>query len=331
MPEMAYTDDDAVKRLAWRPDDLNQSMLSFVRMSTPPLINVASRTSAFGSLDRLPQEILHIILNLLDLQTLSRMTQTCFSGLSGLSVIQSMRAYRGLLEHASSTIAALGQTKLLGIHIPAQLWGALRSDRCECCPYYGAFLFLPTCMRCCWECLRLKPSLRVLSLQQARPYFGLKKSHVQRLPALHPIPGNYMFSHTVKVPPQLVSAAAAKELGISVHGSCESFEDSLVRRLKSNSSRIIGRFYQRASMTPLKEDLLARPGQGNIPTSECFGMASTPFPYLQPSGSIKNGLWCTGCQLIAELYRARKLDPTTLARIVQRNWEPERVLHGKSR
>lgn len=179
--------------------------------------------------------------------------------------------------------------------------------------------------------MRLKPSLRVLSLQKARTYFGLKKSHVQRLPALHLIAGNYMFSHTVKVPPQLVSTAAVKELGISVHGSPESLEDNLLRRLKSKSSRVIGRFYQRASMTPLEEDLLSRPGQGNIPTSECFGMASTPFPCLQPSGGIEDGLWCKGCQLMAELYRARKLDPTTLARIVPHDWEPDRVLHGMSR
>uniref|UniRef100_A0A8H7TNU0 F-box domain-containing protein n=1 Tax=Bionectria ochroleuca TaxID=29856 RepID=A0A8H7TNU0_BIOOC len=117
---MACTDGDTIKRLAWRPDDLNQSMLSFIHMPTPPLINVASRTPAFGSLDRLPPEILDMVLNLLDLQTLSRMTQTCFSG---LSAIQSMTAYRELLEHAPFTIAALGQTKLLGAHTLAQLWG----------------------------------------------------------------------------------------------------------------------------------------------------------------------------------------------------------------
>src|SRR5690606_28814019 len=60
---------------------------------------------------------------------------------------------------------SLSRTKLLSLHSMIQLRRVLRSDRCECCPEYGAYLFLPTCVRCCWECLNANPSLRAISLK----------------------------------------------------------------------------------------------------------------------------------------------------------------------
>ena len=265
---------------------------------------------------------------MLDLQTISRISRV---SVQGLTVVQSLPAYQELLEHVPCVVAVLSQTKLLSLHSMIQLRGVLRSDRCECCPEYGAYLFLPTCVRCCWECLNINPSLRAISLKDAKKYFGLKERHLKQLPVLHTIPGNYIFTENTQVSSSLISAVAAKELGIMVHGSAENLANSLVRRFKAAKSITIGRFLQRASATPLGEDPLAGPCQGNIPPYDFFGMASIPIPSLQAPGIVEDGLWCKGCRYTFELHGSGRLDPVVLSWIIPPEWDPYRVLHGMSR
>jgi hypothetical protein len=112
--------------------------------------------ASLGKLDGLPIELLHNIFAMLDLQSLSRITQTC---LRGIVTVQALPGYRDLIRHAPQAVAALGKTRLLGCHSTSELHAALRSTNCSSYGEYGPFLFMPTCERCCYECLWRNQSL----------------------------------------------------------------------------------------------------------------------------------------------------------------------------
>ncbi|CVK91694.1 uncharacterized protein FPRN_09528 [Fusarium proliferatum] len=247
---------------------------------------LAERVSSLSILDRLPPEILYMLLGMLDIQTIASFVRASFRG---HSYIQSLLAYRDLVAFAPQTLMALGKTGLLNLHSVTELHAALRQERCASCVEYGAFFFLPTCERCCWECLRHNPSLRVLPPKEAKRYFGLSERHIRRLPTISVIPGNYGISRT---PSQrscrLVSVKAAKELGLMVHGSADQLSQVMMTKCKSGGLRVDGRFLQSDPVISQNQDPLLLPSQGNIPTDKFFGMASIPFPSLSASGRLEN-------------------------------------------
>lgn len=246
--------------------------------------------------------------------------------------MKSQHAYRDLVTVAPQLLWALARVGLLGLHSVAELHTALRTERCVTCIEYGAFLFLPTCERCCWECLRNNPSLRVISPKEAKKYFGLSYRHLQRLPTLHVIPGNYGIA-TDPSPRhcRLVSVKAARDLGLTVQGSTEKLAQVMAKRCGTRRHLIMGRYLQGEPAVPKGQDLLLLPSQGNIPIDNFFGMASIPLPSLSTSHQIEDGLWCLGCETTRRRYDTLYLPQYVLRAIVPLNCEPQRVLLGLER
>lgn len=98
--------------------------------------------SSIGILDCLPLEILQWALNLLDFQSLSRVSH---ASLLAKRVVESLPSYRDLMEHAPQTLKALELTGLVHVHSAAALHDTLQSEACVSCGEYGAFLSLLTC------------------------------------------------------------------------------------------------------------------------------------------------------------------------------------------
>jgi hypothetical protein len=146
-------------------------------------------TSSAGSLDSLPLELLHSICASLDFQSLSRLSRT---SLRGKAIVESLPAYRDLMKYAPYTLNALGKTGLISVHSPTMLHAALHSENCVSCGEYGAFLFLPTCERVCYECLQRNASFWVVSTRQARKYFNLTERQLKSEPYMRNIPGYYL-------------------------------------------------------------------------------------------------------------------------------------------
>ncbi|KAH9895546.1 F-box domain-containing protein [Xylariomycetidae sp. FL2044] len=289
----------------------------------------ADRVSSLGALDHLPPELLSILLGMLDSRSIA-----CFARVStrGNALVQSHRAYRDLVSVAPRVLVALGRVRLIGLHSVAELHAGLRMERCAYCAEYGAFLFLPTCERCCWECLRRVPSLRMISPKEAKRYFGLSDRHLRQLPTLYVIPGTYGISADA-APGQcrLVSVKAARALGLAVHGSVEKLAEAMARRVKSTRLLVTGRYLQAEPAGPEGQDSLMLPDQGNVPNDSFFGMASIPFPSLSNSGTIEEGLWCRGCQDVLRQYNSLRSRQDVLAAIVPPNLCSLRVLVGLER
>ncbi|KAI5458181.1 F-box domain-containing protein [Mariannaea sp. PMI_226] len=293
------------------------------------VMDANKQRSSIGALDKLPTEILYAVLNTLDLQSISRFSRVSSRG---RLVTQSLRSYRTLLNLAPCTVEALSRTGLLSVHSAATLETALRADRCTCCPFYGAFLFLLTCERCCWYCLSYHPSLRAISSRAARRFFCLLPRHIKQLPVLRSIPGRYRISgKDVNTSYSLVSARMARDLGISIHGSKENLVNVFAARGENSRATNTGRYLQGVSIDVSNPDPLAIPSQGNTPPDDFFGLATIPFPSLSTPEVVDNGNWCKGCQHTHELYRWRWLDTTILEKIVPGQLDPQRVLLGLER
>ena len=321
--------DNLISRLSHRPNHLLKAMITIPNPPRASNATLDDRSSSIGCLDRLPFEIVHIILSMLDVQSVTRVASV---SIRGGALVRSHPAYRDMMGFAPEAMAALGKTGLIGIHSLTKLHATLRSERCVCCREYGAFLFLPTCERCCWQCLRLSPSLRMLPPKEARKYFRLSQGHLERLPIISSIPGSYGILATAAPKPcRLVSVKQARELGIAVHGSAEKLSEAFARRCKSFFTIVTGRYFQSERLVFHTQDSLLLPDQGSVPKDKFFGMASIPFPSLRPADGIEYGLWCLGCQATFEHYSRLRLRQDVVATLVPRDHNPRQVLLGMER
>ncbi|KAF2171825.1 hypothetical protein M409DRAFT_18058 [Zasmidium cellare ATCC 36951] len=201
--------EDLLSRLADQPRYI---MTGMIKISNPATSSTIARTSdpssSLGRLDVLPLEILHYTFSMLDLRTLSSISQTC---LRGRGVIKSMPEYRDLIRYAPSTMTALGLTRLIEYHSAYDLHTPLLASECASCGEFGPFLFLLACERCCYGCL-----------------WSNKPSSVKKLPTMRSLPGTYWARHEITRIRRLrlVSVKAAKELALG--------EGKTVRALTQN-------------------------------------------------------------------------------------------------
>jgi len=289
--------------LAHQPCHIIDGMIKITKPARPLSIERSSNSSnPLGTLNVLPLELLHSILEMLDLQTLSSITRTC---LRGTAIVKSLPAYRDLLRHAPRALAALGMTRLLRCHSANALYVTLLSAKCASCSEYGAFLFLPTCERCCYECLWRNQSLWVISMSEAQRCFDLSPASVRRLPTLHSVPGQYYVRYSISRKRQLrlVSVRAAKELATKENKSASYLAQDLENRRTAGLSLdeyYTQRWLQAAPLQSPETELTTRSTQANVPNDKFCGMASILFPSLSSGDRVESGLWCLGCE---ETYR----------------------------
>lgn len=329
--------DALIHRLSYRPRHILKSMITLQLPNPPTTTAWPARASSLGVLDRLPPELLMAILSMLDLRSIIQFSSVCFLG---RSLAHASHAYRDLVTFAFEALFALRRLGLDGAYSVADLHAALCAEQCSSCNDYGIFLFLPTVKRCCWECLRHNPQLRLLSLKDAKRVFVLSKRSVDKLPKIHVIPGMYSLSR--KPAPEnciLTSVAAARAVGIWEHGSPDKLADALLKKYNSNVRKSagllsLGQFFQRGPRPVAHDqDILLLPTLTNIPDDMFFGMASLPFPSLSSPKHIELGLWCKGCSTTLRQYASSRLRNDILQTIVPPKSEchPTIVLIGLER
>jgi len=291
-----------ISLLAHQPRHIINGMIRVTKQATFSSIKRSPKSTApLGNLDVLPLELLHSIFSMLDLRTLSGITRTC---LRGTVVVESLPEYRDLIRHAPQAMAALGSTRLLHYHSASTLHATLLSASCSSCGEYGAFLFLPTCERCCYECLWRNQSLWVIPISEARKCFDLSVASAKELPTMRSLPGKYYVRCSISRKRQLrlVSVRAAKELAIKENKSTEYLAHSLENRRTAGTPSMdyyMLRWLQAAPLQPPGPELAVRSSGGNVPNvpNDMFcGMASVLFPSLLAGNRVDKGLWCLGCE-----------------------------------
>ncbi|RBR05895.1 uncharacterized protein FIESC28_11259 [Fusarium coffeatum] len=284
-------------------------------------------TSSLGQLDSLPAELLLSVIDLLDFQSLSRLSRV---SLLGKYVIEDLPAYRDVVEHAPEALVALGQTHLLSYHPATLIYSTLRQSRCVSCFAFGGFLLLPTCERVCFECLYENQSLRMTSPAMAKQCFGLTDQDLERIPVMHSVPGTFglRFQFAHKQVEHLVSVKQAKKLALEVHGSAENLAKLRPTyrpgRVSMKDAAVFKHFHE-ASLDPPGCDLSRLPRKAEVVEDDFGGMASIRFPYLSDSGTEK-GVLCQGCVVTYSHYVQGMLPQHTLSQLVPADVGPYRPL-----
>ena len=282
-------------RLGCRPDYMSNSMISIAEPIQSTLITSSlAPPSIMGAFGTFPAELLHLIFNSLDFRSLLRFLRVCHQT---KSMVESFPTYQRMMAHASTALIALGRTRLITYHTTATIHAALLSDKCICCEQHGAFLFLPSCERCCYQCLHTERSLRVIPVSMAEMCFSVGPKDLRRIPIMLSIPGTYCVGQEVtrRRRVRLVSIKQAEALGVSVHGS------RTAMLFASGLDQMYG--------VPLSRFLPARWMSGaatDYPPDDSFcGMASIAFASLRLHGANELehvALWCGPCQKYLDNY-----------------------------
>ncbi|KAH9885010.1 hypothetical protein F4778DRAFT_761618 [Xylariomycetidae sp. FL2044] len=299
----------------------------------PSDIRRESFPSSLGLLDTLPAELLFLTLNLLDFQSLSRLSRVSFKG---KAVVENLAPYTDMMKHAPTALAALGRTRLLHLHPATLLRQVLRSDKCVSCFGFGAFLFLPTCERVCFACLYENLSLHMTTTDLAKQCFNLTERQLQRVPIMHSIPGTYGMRRGVsrKRVYRLVNIKQVKRLAIDVHGSVDNLPE-LDMPEGDFAGPAFKRFYvfmcfREAPLNPPGRDMSRLPERSSLVEDDFYGMASIRFPYLNDVG-VDYGIFCKGCHVIYKTWdRQRSLPAGVLSDLVPPGESPGRSLRAQA-
>lgn len=313
-----------VARLSHQPETLLRSVITINDPPRPPVtLQTQDRPSSLGALDRLPAELLHEVLGHLDVQSLTRLSRTCCRA---NGILGSLPSYQLLLSHAADALAALKRTKLIRRYSLSRLDAVLQSQQCETCPGYGAFLFLLTCQRCCWQCLQFRKERLAVPPGVASKALGLTPEDAQQLPLMSSIPGRYGTRQLlVDKPMRLVAVAHAMERAISSYGSVEHLQEALSHQTFTGRAAYTARFLQRLLWVDEYFDTVLVPDRGSSLVGRYFGLASIRFPSLIRREQIEYGHWCRGCEWMYD--QRHRLPAEIVIQIVPADdVDPDRVL-----
>jgi len=179
-------------------------------------------TLSSGVLDILPAEILQtILIDQLDLATLTILRSV---SRSFRHVIDTSRPYNAIVTHAPSSIRAALSLEVASAFSCRELYNTLCYEFCDYCGEFGAYLYLLTCERLCYQCFTQEPILLPMKIAHARVYWTLTSKDIQdsNIPVAQSLPGYYgapgvAKPHRGRI--QLVDKIAAGDVGERVHGS----------------------------------------------------------------------------------------------------------------
>jgi hypothetical protein len=244
-----------------------------------------------GALSRLPVELLYMIINQLDIRSVFRLAATCQQF---LFMIYSWSTFRDVATHAMSAIVALHKTRLLHHVTVADLHSVLQSSTCSGCGHPGPYLFLVTCERICFFCLRYNPCFYLLRVYWAKGLFGIPSGAFRTARMMHT---DSSARYTMPFPNpsyQLVAGKHVREMALQHWGSQAALDQRLDDLSCTNYPGYprIGRLARWIAAAPCRpED--GRPDEVDTspPRLLSIGMGVVVFPSLSPDGKC-NFLTC---------------------------------------
>lgn len=186
--------------------------------SPPPLIRrlLPKLGVSSGKLAALPTEISQNILTYLDPITLE-----CLRSTSSYTkdAVESLPAFREVTKYVGNVLRAMYQTDVLSKFSVNHIYATLCDAQCANCADSGQLLFLPTCSRCCYECLGTQPRFSVVPVPVALSKLKMKEKELRNIPILRTIPGYYFLKPKLRRRVlRLVSEEEAAKLGKHTYG-----------------------------------------------------------------------------------------------------------------
>lgn len=180
-----------------------------------------SPDACLGNLSALPVEILHLILEHSDLQSLS--TWRCVNRY-WLSVVESLPAYKFIQEYASKAFRGSLLIKSASFITCSHFYNTILRSICEICGAMAPYIYLVTCMRVCEMCVEGCIDLFPLPVYHATCLFGLGKTAMHSLPHMMPWQGLDENKRRETRNDLLVDYRSALNAGLRRHGSRQAME-----------------------------------------------------------------------------------------------------------
>lgn len=328
----SHTDNDVLSKYICDLELNVGRMIQDVNAAKPSTLCRERPASSLGLLDTVPAELLLLILNLLDFQSLSRVSRVCFRG---KIIVESLSSYRQVMQHAPKVLTALTKTNLISRYPASFILHTLQTRQCVSCLDFGAFLYLPSCERVCLECLYQNRGLWMITTATARKCFGLTQRQLRTIPIMRSIPGTYSVRTLEKTHRriyQLVSVRHAKQLGLDVHGSLEKLAEFMPSisggGVRSKEFYEFKRYHE-APLEPPGHDMSKLPGKANIGNDRFAGTATLRVPYISGSGADWGHL-CRGCQVTYRHFRNGSLPSAILSELCPPDMNPDRPLFAST-
>ncbi|KAM5350929.1 hypothetical protein ACJ41O_003652 [Fusarium nematophilum] len=243
----------------------------------------ASASSRLGVLDRLPDELILLILHELDLVSYLRFRRT---NKRARGISTSSREYKAVAKHGLGGLKPLLKAQLGHLFTVADLYKTLISPNCIYCGKLAPFLFLLSCTRTCFTCLQISYETRVLSIPLSATFcraVKLPKGQLEEAfgPKLRVVYGKYTLEQFPKV-------KRPKYLVLEKHAI-----ESLISLGVARGDAVLA-----AQLQPEHQE------HNDIRHWYCYRyMATTAFPWFDPSrDKAERGVSCKGCQFRVERY-----------------------------
>lgn len=286
----------ALTWFGYHPNEFDETVL-YVRAPDKPRRpatgNGASPVASIGELGKFPLELLSLIVQCTDL--LSVTSLRLVNRRTRLIVDESV-PYKFLVRRIPNTLASLNSADASQHFTVAQLYSTLCARTCAFCNDFGTYLWVPECVRCCFNCLNETPHLMPLIESDAKMLFGVTKKALSGVPSMLSLPGTYGMVDLYNGRRfRLYSQRRVVQAAIAHHGGNDAYDVWL---------ETCG---QKARET------FSRPSRRGVSKSTFYMsarfMAATPLPYFDlATRTAHSGLICRGCQIA--MIRSRHLTVT---------------------
>jgi hypothetical protein len=257
-----------------------------------------------GLLDRLPLELLHIVLAQLDISTLTDLRRL---NRRALQVVDKIPQYQVIVTHAQNVLQAILSIET-GRWITCQvLYDAFCTADCETCGDHAGYLYLLTCRRVCFICFTKNDSYLPLSYPLAGLKFGITRQVIDILPHMKSIPGTFSPNgRKCKNRLRLVDHDSARCAGIKIHGTAitmEQYVADVARRKQEEFEKKLGKRFEKRKTHVQTGGIITWPCP--LIKSAVDGHSSNPLRFLaivrmpvynRLTQTVEDGRYCIGCE-----------------------------------
>ena len=144
------------------------------------------KISSFGAFDRLPAELIRMILETTDLQSI-----TNFRSVNALFRIEidNLLLYKRIFTSAPDVIRALIGSGMARNTRLSQLHAVIQADQCAFCTNKGKWINLLLCERVCHDCTSHDVRLKPLTVAQAQEQYALNAAARDTMSRFYPVHG----------------------------------------------------------------------------------------------------------------------------------------------
>ncbi|KAK2784062.1 hypothetical protein FQN52_009332 [Onygenales sp. PD_12] len=308
-----------------------------LKMYTAPRIqrDYFAPIPSLGNLGTLPLELREEILMELDLDSIGKMR---LLNTTSKILVDNLYAYKVLRQHAPDVLHVIHSMEMSPHLLIRQLFSEFCQPKCRVCDDFGPFIFVPTCTRCCWNCLsrRKQTRFQLVPPGEVALHTLLTRNALQSLPRMKTLPGASCGRHVYVNSVTLVSVHEAKQLSVRILGSSPRcyprskmarrysldsyFTNSVIRRNVRGLLNKGGHDMENHSGKSSDGSCDRNDGPAMNPFMTAFCdrwkyMGATPFGFWSnKTQTLERGLYCSACtnQWECRYGRQQALDTTKI-------------------